>query len=106
MDKDEVIKRMHDEIERYAAMPYPQLARMRRRYECEIAELHRRESMFYATMAYYEDMLETMPVAVAAAEQSTTVVVPYQPQPPRRRGRPPTGVKPRDRRVHKDNDEY
>lgn len=62
------------------------------------------QAEFYATMSYYESLLASS--AAPAPPQSTITVVPYEPAAKRRRGRPRTGIKPRDRRVKKDDDSY
>jgi len=62
------------------------------------------QAEFYASMSYYESLLASS--AAPAPPQSTTTIVPYEPACKRRRGRPRTGIKPRDRRVKKDDDSY
>jgi len=54
------------------------------------AKIRAAQREFYAAMHHYEDLLYAAPVLPLQAE-STTTIVPYQPTPKPRRGRPSTG---------------
>lgn len=104
-DKAKIAERMEQTLQAYLALPPITVTEGRFQHQRWLAEVHRRQNAFYAEMHYYEDLLYAAPVLSLQAE-STTTIVPYEPAKKRRRGRPATGVKPRDRRVNKDDDSY
>jgi len=104
-DKDKIKQRMEALLQSYMKQEPPRIESGRFRYERYFTELHRREREFYGEMHYLDDLLHAAPVLSLPAE-STTTIVPYQPAPKRRRGRPATGIKPRDRRVNRDDDSF
>jgi len=104
-DPTKIKHRMDALLQSYMKQEPPRIESGRFRYERYFTELHRREREFYGEMHYLDDLLHAAPVLSLPAE-STTTIVPYEPAPKRRRGRPATGIKPRDRRVNKDDDSF
>jgi len=104
-DPEKIQHRMKQLLKTYLARPPPRIDSGRFRNERYFAALRRAQDEFYGEMHYLDDLLYATPVLPLQAE-STTTIVPYTPAPKRRRGRPATGIKPRDRRVNKDDDSY
>lgn len=94
-------------VEQFVNYRYPPIEEGRFRYLRLIRQRKLVQDEFYATMSYYESLLDAAPVLPLRAESSTTTVLPYQPQPKRKRGRPSTGGrKPRDQRRNKPDEDY
>jgi len=104
-DHTRIKERMDQCLQEYLALPPVMVTDGNFRQQRWLAEVHRRQNMFHAEMMYYEDLLYAAPVPVQA--QSTTTVVPYQPVPKRKPGRPSTGGRqPRNRRKRPDDEPY
>lgn len=103
-DANKIKRRMEQLAHEYVNKRFQVITTGRFRFQREIILRKQAEREFYSAMWHLEDLLYAVPVLPLQAE-STTTIVPYQPA-KRRRGRPATGVKPRDRRVNKDDDSY
>jgi len=110
MNRDEVLKRMHECEREYINHVYPPLHDGPFYHFRFIKQRKMVQDEFYAAMSYYESLLVSMPVLplpATGACSTTTIVAPYTPAARRRPGRPRTGIKPRNRRVIRDDeDEY
>lgn len=104
-DKAKIAERMEQTLHAYLQLPPIVVSEGHFRHQRWLAEVHRRQNMFYAEMHYYEDLLYATPVLSLQAESNTTIV-PYEQAKKRRRGRPATGIKPRDRRKRPDDEAY
>jgi len=104
-DPTKIKHRMDALLQSYMKQAPPRIDSGRFRNERYYAALKRAQDEFYSEMHYLDDLLHAAPVLSLPAE-STTTIVPYEPAPKRKRGRPATGVKPRDRRVNAGDDEY
>lgn len=109
LDKQQIQTRMKQLIDTYTNATVS--ISHRQHINAETIELwnerqRRLQTEFYSAMHYYEDLLYPTPHA-APPPPHITPYVPWTPPPKRGRGRPSTGGrKPRDRRVHKDDDSY
>lgn len=103
-DANKIKRRMEQLAHEYVNKRFQVITTGRFRFQREIILRKQVEREFYSAMWRLEDLLYAVPVLPLQAE-STTTIVPYEPA-KRRRGRPATGVKPRDRRVAKDDDPY
>jgi len=104
-DPAKIKHRMEQLATQYVSRRWQTITTGQFRFEREIQERKRIEREFYGHMHYLEDLLYAAPVLPLQAE-STTTIAPYEPARKKRRGRPATGIKPRDRRVNKDDDSY
>jgi len=82
---------MERTVERFVNHRYPPIEDGQFRYLRLIHQRKLVQNEFYATMSYYESLLDAAPVLPLRAESSTTTVLPYQPAQKRKRGRPSTG---------------
>lgn len=103
----------HEKIKRYIARlaqhyankKYPVINTGHFQFERDIAQRKRAQEEFFGELHYLEDLMHLTPVLpLRAVEQQQ--VQPYQPATKRRRGRPATGIKPRDRRKRPDDEPY
>ena len=93
-DPDKIRRKMDQRLQQFLTHKYPPLEDGKFRYLREIRLRKDAQNEFYADMSYYESLLETVPVLPLQAESSeasTTTLVPYQPRPKPKRGRPYTG---------------
>jgi len=104
-DRDKIKDYMDRLALEYTSRVYTPVTSGQFRFEREIKDIRRAESEFYGEMHYLEDLLWTAPVLPLQAA-SPTPVAPCATKPKRKAGRPRTGVKPRDRRVNRDDDSY
>lgn len=104
-DPIKIKRRMQETADEYIAQPYPVMPRDKWQWANEIAELHKRQALFYSQMQYYESLLYAPPV-LPLPVSSTTTIVPYAPTIKRKRGRPATGRRPRASRRNTDADPY
>jgi hypothetical protein len=103
-DRDKIKDYMDQLAREYTNRVYTPVTSGQFRHEREIKDRHKAQDAFYGEMHYLEDLLYSTPVR--AAQAPSTTIAPYQPAKKRKRGRPATGVKPRDRRVNRDDDSY
>jgi len=90
---------MHAVVDRYVHMSYEPIPPGPYAYRRLIEQRKRAQTEFYAEMAYYELLLETVAVFAPPPTESTTTITSPSPIARPRRGRPPTGGrKSRDRR--------
>jgi len=89
-DRDLIKQRMEETLQAYLRTPYPRVNTGRLQWAREIIALKRAQAEFYSEMHYLDDLLYAAPVLPLLAP-STTTVVPYEPAPKRKRGRPSTG---------------
>jgi len=102
-DRDKIKDYMDRLALEYTSRVYTPVTSGQFRFEREIKDRKKAEEAFYGEMHYLEDLLWTAPVLPLRVPSPPE---PYQPVPKRKRGRPATGVKPRDRRVNAGDDEY
>lgn len=107
-DREKIKQRMEQLGRQFAARPAPSIEPGRFFHQRYIWQMMRAQSEFYAELFYLDSLLCEAPVLpLPVAQSTTTVVTPYVPRTPRRRGRPSTGGRrPRDRRRNPPDDAY
>lgn len=106
-DHEKIKNKMERRLQQFIDKKYPPVESGPFRYLREIRLRKDAQNEFYADMSYYESLLYAAPVLTLQATTSTTTIVPYEPAPKPKRGRPSTGGrKPRDRRKRPDDDPY
>lgn len=106
-DHEKIKNKMERRLQQFIDQRYPPVENGPFRYLREIRIRKDAQNEFYADMSYYESLLYTAPVLSLQATTSTTTIVPYEPRPKPKRGRPSTGGrKPRDRRKHPHDEPY
>jgi len=91
-DHDKIKRKMEQRLQSFINKTYPPLEDGKFRYLREIRLRKDAQNEFYADMSYYESLLYApLVLPLQAVESSTTTIVPYEPVPKPKRGRPSTG---------------